>query len=169
MTNGSTYDEEAEDMHFALRTGQVVDESHYPSVPHMKSEEARLHTFSSWPSTAPVRPTNLAQAGLFYLGESDEVQCFCCGGMLSGWEAGDTAWGEHEKHYPSCPFILGHDVGNIPFQGGTEEGDSSSRHHGSARVLMGSFEERLGSFAGVQHPVDKERLARAGFYSIGKS
>ncbi|XP_023251657.1 E3 ubiquitin-protein ligase XIAP isoform X1 [Seriola lalandi dorsalis] len=168
LTNGSIYNEAAEDLEYRLRTGEVVDESTYPMAPHMKSEEARLQTFSSWPSTAPVTPQDLAQAGLYYLGESDRVQCFCCGGMLGGWEAGDTAWGEHTKHFPNCFFILGHDVGNIPFLGGTEEEEeSSSRQHRNTQVLMGSFEERLGSFAGVQHPIDHERLARAGFYSTG--
>ncbi|KAM9357281.1 E3 ubiquitin-protein ligase XIAP [Symphorus nematophorus] len=167
MTNGSTYNEEAEDMEYRLRTGEVVDESTYPMVPHMRSEEARLQTFTSWPSAAPVRPRDLAQAGLYYLGECDRVQCFCCGGMLGGWEAGDTAWGEHSKHFPYCFFILGHDVGNVPFQGGIEEEQGGSRQSADARVSVGSFEERLGSFAGVQHPIDPERLARAGFYSTG--
>lgn len=169
LTNGSTYNEEAEDREYRLRTGEVVDQSTYPMAPHMRSEEARLQTLSSWPSTAPVRPRDLAQAGLYYLGESDRVQCFCCGGMLGGWEAGDTAWGEHAKHFPYCFFILGHDVGNIPYLGDAEEEEeeSGSRQHANTRVPMGSLEERLGSFAGVQHPIDHERLARAGFYSIG--
>lgn len=160
LTNGSYYNEELEDMEFRLRTGEVVDESTYPMAPHMKSEDARLQTFSSWPSTAHVRPRDLAQAGLFYLREGDRVQCFCCGGMLAGWEAGDTAWGEHSKHFPHCFFILGHDVGNIPAEG-------ERIQHISPRVPMESFEERLNTFAGIQHPIDHERLARAGFYSIG--
>lgn len=164
MGNGS-YNEEDEDMQYRLRTGEVVDETTYPMIPHMSSEEARLKTFSTWPSTAPVRPTDLAQAGLYYLGESDRVQCFCCGGMLRGWEPGDTAWGEHENHYSNCFFILGHDVGNIPLPGGSLEG--SSRRHANIHDYMGSFEERLGSFAGIQHPIDPERLARAGLYSTG--
>ncbi|XP_041845963.1 E3 ubiquitin-protein ligase XIAP isoform X2 [Melanotaenia boesemani] len=165
LTNGSIYNEHAEDMQYRLRTGSVVDETSYPMFPHMRSEEARLRTFSSWPSTAPVRPQDLAQAGLYYLGEKDRVQCFCCGGMLNDWETGDTAWEEHSKHYSTCFFILGHDVGNMPLQGVEEE--SGSNQHANARVNMENFNERLDSFAGIQHPVDHERLARAGFYSTG--
>lgn len=171
MTYGTTYNEEAEDMEYRLRTGEVVDESTYPMVYHMRSEEVRRQTFSSWPSTAPVRPRDLAEAGLYYIGEGDRVQCFCCGGMLGGWEVGDTAWGEHSKHFPHCFFILGHDVGNIPFLGDTEEEEEEggSRRPGTtSRVNMGSYEERLGSFEGIQHPIDPERLARAGFYSTGR-
>ncbi len=169
LTNGSIYNEEAEDLKYRLRTGAVVDETTYPMAPHMRSEEARLRTFSSWPSTAPVRPRYLAQAGFYYLGESDRVQCFCCGGMLGSWDKGDTAWEEHAKHFSNCFFILGHDVGNIVFQGDMEEEESGRRQHASTNVPKGSFEERLDSFAGVQHPIDKERLARAGFYSTGRA
>lgn len=172
LVNGSAHNEEAEHMAFLLRTGQVVDESTYPKIPHMRSEEARYRSFSSWPPSAPINPRDLAQAGLYSLGESDKVQCFCCGGMLGCWEAGDTAWDEHNRHYPNCFFILGHDVGNIPFMGYTEEedgGGSNSRiPQTTFRGSMNSFEERLSSFNGVQHPVPPERLARAGFYSTGK-
>lgn len=167
LTNGSIYNESREDMEYQLRTGAVVDETPYPLTPNMASEETRLQTFSSWPHAAPVRPRDLAQAGLYYLGESDQVQCFYCGGRLKDWESGDNAWDEHSKFFPHCFFILGHDVGNIPFQEDAEE--SSSSEHASAHVHMGSFEERLGSFANVQHPVDHERLARAGFYTAGKA
>lgn len=167
-TNGSTYNEAAEDMEYRLRTGEVVDESTYPLAPHMRSEGARLQTFASWPPTAPVRPQQLAEAGLYYLGKGDGVQCFCCAGMLGGWESGDTAWGEHTNHFPNCFFILGHDVGNIPLQAGTAEEEGSSRQRAHNHVPMESFDERLGSFAGSQHPIDHDRLARAGFYSTGR-
>nr|XP_046180667.1 E3 ubiquitin-protein ligase XIAP-like isoform X2 [Oncorhynchus gorbuscha] len=167
LTNEPHYNEDAEDMEFRLRTGEVVDESTYPMVPHMVSEDSRFNTLGPWPSTSPVRPRELAQAGLFYLGESDRVQCFCCGGMLGGWEPGDTAWGEHSKHFPYCFFILGHDVGNLPSQAGREEEVGETRPRPGPRVPMQSFEERLGSFAGIQHPIDHERLARAGFYNTG--
>ncbi|XP_061901469.1 E3 ubiquitin-protein ligase XIAP-like [Entelurus aequoreus] len=164
----SRYNEEAEDMEYRLRTGEVVDETTYPMVPHMRREEARRQTFSTWPSSAPVIPRDLAEAGLYYLNQGDRVQCFCCGGMLGGWETGDTPWGEHTKHFPYCFFILGHDVGNIPCQESmADDTRSSSRPQVSTRVLMASSEERLSSFAEIQHPIDHARLARAGFYSTG--
>ncbi|XP_077589686.1 E3 ubiquitin-protein ligase XIAP [Stigmatopora nigra] len=163
----SRYNEEAEDMEYRLRTGEVVDETTYPLVPHMRREDTRRQTFSSWPSSVPVTSRDLAQAGLFYLGQRDRVQCFCCGGMLGGWETGDTAWGEHGKHFPHCFFILGHDVGNIPSEDSTEEENHLSPPQVNADNPMGSFQERMSSFAGIQHPIDHARLARAGFYSTG--
>ncbi|XP_046869951.1 E3 ubiquitin-protein ligase XIAP [Hypomesus transpacificus] len=166
LTNGSPYNEEAEDREFRLRTGEVVDESTYPIAPQMSNEDSRLRTFDAWRSETPVRPLELAQAGFYSTGESDRVLCFCCGGMLSGWEAGDTAWGEHSKYFPNCYFILGHDVGNVPSQGAAEE-EGVSRGRPGPYIPMESFEERLGSFAHIQVAVDPERLARAGFYSTG--
>lgn len=154
------YNEAEEDMQYRLRIGEVVDESMYPKIPHMKSEEARLETFASWPSNSPVRPSDLAQAGLFYMGQNDLVQCFCCAGMLGAWEPGDSAWGEHETHYSNCFFILGHDVGNIPLPGGSGQRSNNQAH-------MSNYEDRLQSFQGIQHPIDHERLAQAGFYSTG--
>uniref|UniRef100_A0A3B3Z775 E3 ubiquitin-protein ligase XIAP n=1 Tax=Periophthalmus magnuspinnatus TaxID=409849 RepID=A0A3B3Z775_9GOBI len=157
------YNEEAERIEYGLRIGEVVDETTYPKVPHMRSEEARLQTFAQWPSSCPMRPSDLARAGFFSLRKDDHVQCFCCAGMIGAWEPEDDAWGEHEKHYPNCLFILGHDVGNIPLQGGSQEEDGGRR-----AVYMGTFEQRLQSFQGISHPISPERLAQAGFYSTGK-
>lgn len=153
------YDEEAENREFLLRTGEVVDESMYPVVPHMKSEEARLSTFNNWPADSPVRPEDLAEAGMYYIGIDDNVQCFCCGGGLSGWEQGDDPWSEHAKYYSNCFFFLGHNVGNVPL--------TTPRPRANVHPTD-TFEGRLDSFKGRQHPIDPERLARAGFYSTGE-
>lgn len=152
------YDEDAENREFLLRTGEVVDESMYPVVPYMKSEEVRLGTFDNWPIDSPVRPEDLAEAGLYFLGMEDSVQCFCCGGGLSRWEQGDDPWSEHAKYYPNCFFFLGHNVGNVPL--------TTPRPRANV-VSTDTFEGRLDSFRGRQHPIDPERLARAGFYSTG--
>ncbi|XP_016366604.1 E3 ubiquitin-protein ligase XIAP-like, partial [Sinocyclocheilus rhinocerous] len=95
------------------------------------------------------------------LGPNDIVRCFCCGQQLAGWEPGDEAWGEHAKHYSNCFFILGHDVGNVPLT------TPRPRVNGQ-RAFLETFEGRLESFRGRQHPIDPERLARAGFYSSGE-
>lgn len=160
LVRSPAYDEVAESREFLLRTGGVVDQTIYPTVPHMKSEEARLNTFSNWPADSPVHPNDLAGAGMYYCGTNDNVQCFCCGGILAGWAQGDDAWDEHAKHYSNCFFILGHDVGNVPL--------TTPRPRLNGRIAsVETFEGRLDSFRGRQLPIDPERLARAGFYSTG--
>ncbi|XP_047208646.1 E3 ubiquitin-protein ligase XIAP [Girardinichthys multiradiatus] len=169
VVNGSVYDEAAEDMQYRLSTGEIVDQTPYPRAPHMRSEQDRLQTFSLWPSRAPVRPRDLAQAGFYYLGLDDRVECFCCGGKLNDWEDGDSPWGEHTKYLGNCFFILGHDVGNVPLLDTAEEPmqAGSSNQDVNEDGSMETFERRLSSFATVQHPISHERLARAGFYSTG--
>uniref|UniRef100_A0A3P9J2W1 E3 ubiquitin-protein ligase XIAP n=1 Tax=Oryzias latipes TaxID=8090 RepID=A0A3P9J2W1_ORYLA len=168
LSNGGLHDGTEGYIDYQLRTRAIVDEAPYPRNRNMKSEEARLETFSSWPRSAPVRPRDLAQAGLFYLGKEDKVECFSCGGKLSGWEPGDTPWNEHEKHFSHCFYILGHDVGNVPLErdaGENEETGSRNQHR--KPVNLENLDERLDTFARVQHPIDHELLAKAGFYSKG--
>uniref|UniRef100_A0AAY4BRA4 Uncharacterized protein n=1 Tax=Denticeps clupeoides TaxID=299321 RepID=A0AAY4BRA4_9TELE len=68
---------------------------------------ARFQTFQAWPPSSPVRPRDLAQAGLFYEGQEDRVQCFCCGIQLSQWVSGDDPWTEHSKYSRNwCGFTV---------------------------------------------------------------
>ncbi|MBW03696.1 Baculoviral IAP repeat-containing protein 2, partial [Eschrichtius robustus] len=66
----------------------------------MQTHAARLRTFMYWPSTVPVQPEQLASAGFYYVGRSDDVKCFCCDGGLRCWESGDDPWVEHAKWFP---------------------------------------------------------------------
>ena len=77
-----------------------------------KHERARLESFStdSWPSNAPVTVQDLAKAGFYYLGNGDRVRCYYCSGVLYGWADGDTAIGEHRKHFPQCEFVQRYDT-----------------------------------------------------------
>uniref|UniRef100_A0A3P9LT18 E3 ubiquitin-protein ligase XIAP n=1 Tax=Oryzias latipes TaxID=8090 RepID=A0A3P9LT18_ORYLA len=169
LSNGGLHDGTEGYIDYQLRTRAIVDETPYPRNRNMKSEEARLETFSSWPRSAPVRPRDLAQAGLFYLGKEDKVECFSCGGKLSGWEPGDTPWNEHEKHFSHCFYILGHDVGNVPLERDAGENEETgSRNQHCKPVNLENLDARLSTFARVQHPIDHEVLAKAGFYSKGE-
>ncbi|XP_043944902.1 baculoviral IAP repeat-containing protein 7 [Protopterus annectens] len=77
-----------------------------PAYPEMETEERRVATFSSWPQYAAVQPEQLATAGFFYTGQSDNVKCFFCDGGLRNWETGDDPWREHAKWFPRCEFLL---------------------------------------------------------------
>lgn len=68
--------------------------------------DARLKTFQTWPPGLSQKPKDLAEAGLYYTGVSDEVKCFHCDGGLKGWEPNDNPWIEHAKWYPYCRHII---------------------------------------------------------------
>ncbi|XP_056393919.1 E3 ubiquitin-protein ligase XIAP isoform X1 [Hyla sarda] len=167
---GQTSNSDIHDTDFLLRTGRVVDESEpkFPRYINMCTEEARLTTFKNWPSYVRVTPKELANAGLFYTGINDQVKCFCCGGKLMNWEPSDMAWNEHRKHFPDCFFVLGRDVGNIALESnsifsGTRRGSEIPEN-----PAMSQVKARLESLANWPYAVNKEMLARAGFYSTGE-
>ena len=80
----------------------------------MKYEGVRLTTFKDWPRWGSVWPTVLAKAGFFYTKTADQVACFCCGGRLKTWEAGDSPMTEHKRFFPRCRFVTGRDSTNVP-------------------------------------------------------
>ncbi|KAM9371920.1 baculoviral IAP repeat-containing protein 7 [Phaethornis superciliosus] len=152
----------------------------------MRSEARRLSTFRLWPSTSPVAARDLVKAGFFFVGPRDEVQCFCCGGVLKDWAPGDCPVAEHLKFFPSCKFICGEDVGNqemFPLQEifDTVDGQFLSLLPGidsEETALpnepeypeMVTEEMRLSTFQNWPQSTDMhpEQLARAGFFYTGQ-
>ncbi|XP_066437788.1 E3 ubiquitin-protein ligase XIAP isoform X2 [Eleutherodactylus coqui] len=155
---------------FLLRTGRVVDESEpeFPRYINMCSEEARLKTFKNWPSYVRQKPKELANAGLFYTGINDLVKCFCCGGKLMNWEPSDVAWTEHRKHFPDCLYVLGRDVGNVALEPTSIFGSARRGSEVLENPTMSQMKARLESFANWPYAINKEMLAKAGFYSTGE-
>lgn len=86
-------------------------------------EWIRRKTFDAWPVEF-VSKDELAKAGFFYLRTRDLVQCFFCKGIIGYWECGDRPFTEHEKHFPSCPFVQGMLTSNVPYVA-PEEGDKT--------------------------------------------
>ena len=66
-----------------------------PAHPQYASPEARLRTFSEWPPGIKQSPELMAEAGLYYYGQSDQVKCFYCDGGLREWQENDDPWEEH--------------------------------------------------------------------------
>ena len=52
-------------------------------------------------------------AFLFYQGLDDVVRCVFCTKYIRDWEKHDHPFTEHQKLQPFCPFVQGHNVGNI--------------------------------------------------------
>ncbi|XP_063819961.1 baculoviral IAP repeat-containing protein 1-like [Pseudophryne corroboree] len=71
----------------------------------MQNEQIRLQSFTCWPVYALLEPRVLAQAGFFFTGTRDTVQCFSCAGCLGNWEENDDPWREHAKWFPECEFL----------------------------------------------------------------
>ncbi|XP_067890182.1 baculoviral IAP repeat-containing protein 2 isoform X2 [Heterodontus francisci] len=157
----------------------VEDISHQLRYPQynaaMCSEETRLQTFQNWPSYSSLIPAELAKAGFYYTGEEDRVACFVCGGRLSNWEPGDRATSEHRRHFPSCPFVLGNHMGNIPMSNTESERPDESTEIIQAvhprHPEMQSYDTRLQTFLRwpVRNFIQPEQLARAGFYYVGQN
>ncbi|XP_064154530.1 baculoviral IAP repeat-containing protein 7 isoform X5 [Anguilla rostrata] len=153
--------------------------------PRMRSEEERFRTFQDWPSDAPVTAVDLAKAGFYFLGPGDKVKCFCCGGILRFWVHGDSPLGEHERHFPTCSFVLGRNVGNIqrlPAPGSPDAVDGQllsqlQRMTVDDQVVVGQAvypemeaeESRLTTFHNwpTGALVQPEVLASAGFFYTG--
>uniref|UniRef100_A0A8C5LAB2 RING-type E3 ubiquitin transferase n=1 Tax=Jaculus jaculus TaxID=51337 RepID=A0A8C5LAB2_JACJA len=72
----------------------------------MQTHMARFKTFFNWPSSFLVHPQQLASAGFYYTGHSDDVKCFCCDGGLRCWDLGDDPWVEHAKWFPRCEYLI---------------------------------------------------------------
>ena len=76
----------------------------------LKREDVRLRTYDERFSASFMSPLSLAQAGFFYLGVEDQVQCVFCRGVIGQWEINDNPMSEHERFFPSCPFVLGNNL-----------------------------------------------------------
>ncbi|XP_021444554.2 baculoviral IAP repeat-containing protein 7 isoform X1 [Oncorhynchus mykiss] len=105
---------EKEDTTSPRMTGYRSEMLYILEKPQMRGEEERIRTFENWRRDTPVTAGNLARAGFYFLGPEDKVQCFCCGGILRYWVHGDSPIVEHKRHFPTCSFVLGRAVGNIP-------------------------------------------------------
>ena len=121
----------------------------------MNTEKARLLTYETWPLSF-LSPAKLAKAGFYYIGPGDRVACFACDGKLSNWERKDDAMSEHQRHFPSCPFLK-------------DLGQSASRYTVS-NLSMQTHAARIRTFSNWPSSalVHSQELASAGFYYTGK-
>ena len=122
-------------------------------LPDYQREARRLETFRNWPMTAYVGPEELAQAGFIYLGSSDRVQCAFCKGVLKNWAPGDSAFSEHQKHFPHCSFVRNPAAARSPYH-----------EFASESVRLSTFNNWPNDIR--QKPAD---LAEAGFYYNGQA
>lgn len=73
-------------------------------IPIYHHESERLRSFKNWP-LAFIRPSQLAEAGFYFLRVNDHVRCAYCGIEIGSWEEGDVPVSEHRRHNPKCVFL----------------------------------------------------------------
>ncbi|XP_062510522.1 uncharacterized protein LOC134186550 [Corticium candelabrum] len=147
--------------------------------PDVTTEAGRLATFDDrWSRSYPVKPVDLARSGFYYTGRLDSVQCFSCKVVLRGWEEGDKADDEHERHAPYCSF-LNRLVGDLSQHFSLPPDVQSHSHRVQPEPStvsykdedMQSEKERLLSFWSARWLRDvsirAEEMASAGLYSVG--
>ncbi|XP_023325589.1 uncharacterized protein LOC111699210 isoform X2 [Eurytemora carolleeae] len=67
----------------------------------------RLDTYSNskfrWTSPSP---SELAEAGFYFIGPSDCVQCFSCETCQKHWKPAEDPWVRHTRRSPSCDYVI---------------------------------------------------------------
>lgn len=85
-------------------TGSTDDSSY--NNPEYSSHDDRMKSFRDWPkSYATYQIHNLADAGFYYTGESDKIQCFFCGVRLHNWNDTENPMDQHIIWSPNCSFL----------------------------------------------------------------
>ena len=72
----------------------------------MANSSDRAATFLPWPRQIIQKPDQMVSSGFYYTGHGDVVQCFYCGISLKHWSCTDTVDVEHQRHSPSCKFLV---------------------------------------------------------------
>ncbi len=85
---------------------------------HMKVEQLRINTFGTWPQGRKNWPSELANAGFYYIPEKDETKCFVCGITIKGseWQNSQDVLLKHKTANPLCPYAQGTYQNHVPFQ-----------------------------------------------------
>ena len=74
---------------------------------HMRSSDIRMQTFTkNWPVKGHATSRKMADAGFYYLGDSERITCFYCAGGLENRKLDDNPWCEHAKWYLTCEYVL---------------------------------------------------------------
>ena len=76
-----------------------------PKHPRFSNKVDREASFRHWSPAMSIKPKDLAEAGFFYLGRDDSVECYHCGVALRKWNPEERPWEEHAKWRPDCAFL----------------------------------------------------------------
>lgn len=65
----------------------------------------RLSSYNCGWSLDFLTPSQMANAGFYYVGLEDCVRCVFCSTEFSEWKLGDDPLAEHKRRSPYCPFF----------------------------------------------------------------
>jgi len=86
---------------------------------------------------------HLAAAGFYFTNCSDVARCAFRGVEVCYWKDGDNAIADHQRWSPSCGFIKGLYIGNIPTH---SETSSTSQQISRSHDVCGPFMELKPNF-----------------------
>ena len=147
-----------------------------------RDENHRKKSFEGlWSDKWPVTPNALAQAGFYYCGPEDMVQCAWCYGKLQGWKQGDNPLREHKRRFASCPKFGDRKAVDprslVKVKWDTDSNNWSDDDLGILTICPCSPQfaiesSRLESFKGKwlpDLPQTAQALSSAGFFYVGYS
>jgi hypothetical protein len=88
--------------------GTINSINHHRGVvfrPEFAIAVQRLQTFEDWPKSMHQTPSELSDAGFFYLQRGDKVKCFSCGIGIKDWVQTDIPWEQHAMWSPDCEYL----------------------------------------------------------------
>ncbi|XP_069680761.1 baculoviral IAP repeat-containing protein 7-B isoform X2 [Periplaneta americana] len=173
-------------------TSDVGPSAHPQITFNLKREMDRRKTYEKWP-VAFMDPNRLSAAGFYYKNLEDIVRCAFCGVEVGRWEQGDDPFRDHQRWSPSCGFVRGLPVGNIPINAeggqpepspgevrrsydvcgpylelrpnsGPERGMSNGVHHGLMMTAEEMQKHGINQTRGPMHPTYNTKEARLKSY-----
>ncbi|XP_067929371.1 uncharacterized protein [Watersipora subatra] len=164
----------------------------------MVDEGQRRRTFQiKWPHYGTLSGTKMAEAGFYYLGEGDQVQCAFCRGRLRNWSQHEVPMTEHARLFNFCQFVKGLNCGNREYrskkiasedmanitvfgnltdaeqkqqqESGTDSGPLGICTNRAAVIKYAPDSVRLRTFQRwpASSPLTGEQVCEAGFYYTG--
>ncbi|XP_044019466.1 death-associated inhibitor of apoptosis 1-like [Aphidius gifuensis] len=67
--------------------------------------DLRLKSYGYWPRHMSQTKEKLAEAGFFYTGIGDYVQCYHCGNGIKDWLPNEDPSEEHARYFKECYFV----------------------------------------------------------------
>jgi hypothetical protein len=87
------------------RLNELGIETDLPRNHQMAFLDRRLESFETWTEHDKQDPEVLAEAGFYFVGDTDSVRCFWCTGGLKNWEGHDDPWFQHARWFPKCGYV----------------------------------------------------------------